>query len=367
MTTGNPARMADVMGELEQKANSKVFKISRLSEPVTTHITLPRGDYVVDFDIKVEPKGILEIAPGSTLRFGKNHGVRSRGQLIAVGNPENRIIFTSYLETWKNIYMSGPSSKGSLLKYCDISNGTVAESDFPKHAFPVSGGAIYVVDTELTIEDCLIEGNSAERGCGLGALASSCTIRRTIIRNNYPLGGSREGGSGGAISARNGKLMIYSSVISNNTQKNGGAGIEVDHSFASIEDSLIEENTIREVMPPNTAGGGVLLCYSKARISGSTFRSNIAGIGGGLYVFYSQDVILEDTKILGNKARTAGAGIELYRSDIEFRNCSIMFNRVTHSDKSKGDGSGIYAYDCEPRLKSTWVLLNHRNNITHVH
>jgi large repetitive protein len=81
--------------------------------------------YVLD-GLAVADSGTLTIKPGCTIKFTPGAGLY--GSLIAVGTPENRIIFTSASETpapgdWGGIDLEWPSAQGSRLSYCTVEYG----------------------------------------------------------------------------------------------------------------------------------------------------------------------------------------------------------------------------------------------------
>ena len=64
-------------------------------------LTLADSPYYIENDILVEPKGELFIQPGVTLKFAPGAGITVRGVLTAEGLPDNKIVFTSAGETFR--------------------------------------------------------------------------------------------------------------------------------------------------------------------------------------------------------------------------------------------------------------------------
>ena len=64
-------------------------------------LTLADSPYYIENDILVEPDGELFIQPGVTLKFAPGAGITVRGVLTAEGLPDNKIVFTSAGETFR--------------------------------------------------------------------------------------------------------------------------------------------------------------------------------------------------------------------------------------------------------------------------
>ena len=82
-----PARTDTVF--TEQRVNTKRI------------LTLADSPYYIENDVLVEPEGELFIQPGVTLKFAAGVGITVRGVLTAEGLPDNKIVFTSAGETFR--------------------------------------------------------------------------------------------------------------------------------------------------------------------------------------------------------------------------------------------------------------------------
>ena len=87
---------------------------------------------------------------------------------------------------------------------------------------PDEGGAIFVDDSDLTIDGCVFRGNSAQRGGGLYAFPSGSTsliLRNTRFENNTA---TADGGGFGAQDIDN--VSLSNVTVSGNTAARSGGG-----------------------------------------------------------------------------------------------------------------------------------------------
>jgi hypothetical protein len=147
------------------------------------------------------------------------------------------------------------------------------------------GGAVFVADEALTIDGCVIRGNTAGDDPGGGIAAGSrgsLRIQKSTVSDNTA-------GYGGGIFFYTGSLLLLNSTVSDNTASDDGGGIELYG--APFGDGFIIRNS---TISGNTAagdGGGIMI-ESLASPSGdttllvqnSTITNNAADgttIGGG--------------------------------------------------------------------------------------
>ena len=84
---------------LHQVRTDTVFKETKVN--TKRILTLADSPYYIENDVLVEPEGELFIQPGVTLKFGPGAGLTVRGVLTAEGLPDNKIVFTSAGETFR--------------------------------------------------------------------------------------------------------------------------------------------------------------------------------------------------------------------------------------------------------------------------
>jgi hypothetical protein len=202
-----------------------------------------------------------------------------------------------------------------------------------------SGSGISVANSELTVRNSTISGNTAlYYGGGINAIGGVTRILDSTISANkaYYSGGPATYGAGGGISIdkrggppfRNelmGALVIRNSQVSSNTAYNGGGGIHIeDGASVAIDNSTVSNNFAFN----NTNGGGI----------------NVKDLTGS--------VSISDSIISGNYAYNNGGGIAV--NDLDGNSLQVTLNNTTVSDNDtySGDGAGIY-FDAN----------NHRLNI----
>ena len=76
-----------------------LFKETRVSNKRI--LSLSDSPYYIENDVLVEEDGELVIQPGVTLKFAPGAGITVRGVLTADGLPDNKIVFTTAGETYR--------------------------------------------------------------------------------------------------------------------------------------------------------------------------------------------------------------------------------------------------------------------------
>lgn len=156
---------------------------------------------------------------------------------------------------------------------------------------------------------------------------------------------------GGAVKAMGEALELDEMVITENRAANLGGGVYFSANYVeaagmfgqlTITDSEISDND-------TGVGGGVFVDRSGdvLLISNTTISGNYAeGGGGGIFLYStSSTVTIEDSRIVDNTANYgAGGGIYLYDTD----GGDVEIVRSTISGNSAGgEGGGIYLYDLD--------------------
>lgn len=227
------------------------------------------------------------------------------------------------------------------------------------------GGAIYFESSEINLENALLEGNYADRGCG-GALylaESNMSVGECVFRDNqaYTDGGAIAvfgttntkavlsviqpsefysniaGGAGGAIFIQNGKISLQKADLYKNTAIYGG-GIMMKDSEIDVEGAKIHENT------GYGQGGGFAVTFTSptnAIISGADIYNNNSYTGGGIYLNAGKYTI-KGCNIFGNTAQMAGGGIYVANSTLNYSYGLIYGNNAAGTRLTDGVGGGIY-------------------------
>jgi len=165
------------------------------------------------------------------------------------------------------------------------------------------GGAIYLKDGVLSLNNSAIHDNSAYYG-----------------------------GFGGGLAASGGTVSIADSTLANNSALQGGGGLFATGTVA-ITNSTISDNSI----PDFSANGGGLLVTGDVTIAGSAISGNSADDKGGGLATYDATVDISNTTITGNGAEEKGGGLFLWAGATTLTDVTVTGNTANDSD-----GGGIF-------------------------
>jgi hypothetical protein len=190
-------------------------------------------------------------------------------------------------------------------------------------------------DTRVTIADSQIGGNTAsETGGGIYVFGNSDV---TIFDGTVISGNVADGGDGGGLAVRDGRVLIDESEISYNTAITNGGGIQQTGGVITALNSLLYANAARY-------GGGLYVEGATSALVNVRVLQNsgVAGDGGGIF---------------------AGAGSDL-RIDTDFDDCDplslpyrLYCSEVSYNDAA-GQGAGVYVEDGVAFIGHTAFLGN---------
>ncbi|GAB4579691.1 MAG: hypothetical protein Fur0022_24290 [Anaerolineales bacterium] len=194
------------------------------------------------------------------------------------------------------------------------------------HSVSMGGGGIYNIGGDLTLNDCIVTGNSAAyNGGGIVNVGGTMTLNRTtvsgnsagnhgdgggilnfasMILNDSTVSGNNAYGDGrGAGIYNSGTLTIDHSVIAGNIAENEGAGIFNSGTLFIINHSQIQNNTLDN----DFLKGGGLFNQGTAEVTDSQFLDNHAIYGGAIY--NAGTLTIANVKFEENTAGRDGGGI----------------------------------------------------------
>ena len=185
-------------------------------------------------------------------------------------------------------------------------SGGIAQGAFPANA----GGGIYNDHSSVTLNSCVLSGNSASFG---GAAFSNATSSAAVLTlNNSTVSNNSAGTSGGGIfsdgeSLGNATLAANSSTVSGNTAVFGGGGVYSSGQAGSATMTL--NNSTFSGNSANSFAGGIynngFAGNATLAISNSTLTGNSASSGGAVYLDGSN---AGNAKLdIGNSIFNAGA------------------------------------------------------------
>ena len=148
-----------------------------------------------------------------------------------------------------------------------------------------SGGAIFTAEN-LTLEQCEVSFNQAnDSGALAQGINSTVTVRNSQISNNTSQF------SAGAIEVLNTLVIEDSQLLGNSAGGDGGAIVsQFETSVLSITDSIIDGNSA-------VLSGGGIFAAGSTTIEQSTLSNNVAGSGGGLFLFPDASLVFTSSDL----------------------------------------------------------------------
>lgn len=262
--------------------------------------------------------GYIHLAPGT---YTGTLYLAAGQSLLGAGAAQTIIRGTS---TTRAIQMGGAGARV-------VENLTVTGGNF------VSGGGVYVQDSELTMRNVVVEENVAEDGAGVYVTGGTLTAESCVVRSNH--------GPGGDIGSRGAGVCLLSGSV------------------AHIRDSLIEDNRFAATFPKfnvgTTRGAGVFASAStleivRSRVAGNEIYATssaprpIYGVafGGGVYA-ESSAVMLLDSVFTQNECgpwpATYGGAIYAPTSAVTVNGCTIAFNYAPRDNAAETGGTADIA------------------------
>jgi hypothetical protein len=206
----------------------------------------------------------------------------------------------------------------------------------------LNGGGVYIHTATVTLQQTLIYSNTAGQwGGGVYLENSPSTIAKSQIYSNT----TGSSGHGGGLALWDSPATLDNNVITGN-RANVGGGIELNNnsptSGAKLNLNIVENNIAFDYVVNSTtydgAGGGIDInsAYTDTLVN-NTIRQNTGKWGGGLHLFNSPAILLQNT-IQENYAPYHGGG--LY---VQGNQPSITYNRIlTNTADSWGGGMLIW-------------------------
>ena len=210
--------------------------------------------------------------------------------------------------------------------------GTILEGFTINHDDGMTGRGVFVNNSNLTINECTISGNTTDNSGGgiYNHNYSTLTVTSSTISGNsavYGFGGGihnydhstltvtsstisgNSADTGGGIdNYTDSTLTITSSNILDNIAADYGGGIDNYYSTLTITSSTISGNNAYTGLG---YGGGICNWYGTLTITSSTNSDNIANYGGGIYNYSPGNLSVTSSTISGNNVSQQGGGIYL--------------------------------------------------------
>jgi CSLREA domain-containing protein len=254
---------------------------------------------------------------------------------LTLGGSNENAAATGDLDIAGNLTINGAGAATTIVdgdgvdRVFEIMSGTVVFNDFTIRngstiAVDDDGGGIANHDT-LTLNRCVVSGNSASDGGGI-LTEVELTINQSTISGNSAPDGSGGGiynsgaltitdstisgntvnpdGYGGGIESLGTTVMIATSTISGNSAYDAG-GLDLFDELVTILGSTIADNSAED------EGGGIFNGASALTLSKSTISGNTAGYSGGGIECCGSSTTITNSTVSGNTAPSGGGGLEV--------------------------------------------------------
>ncbi|MBP6872818.1 MAG: right-handed parallel beta-helix repeat-containing protein [Bacteroidales bacterium] len=326
-------------------------------------------------DVTIAPGIRTTICPGTKVVFRGNYRIVADGSLNAVGGEGVdwiQFITESPGIKWAGMDISGDYPADSvILNYCSFTNsqgnniagqgsggalnitgnrnGEISNCWFYDCSSIDYGGAVYCTSPGFIIRDSEIISCTAKKGGGIyykanrphaisGCHFEGCEV--TDYGNGY----------GGGIYFESDADSVIMNCSMNNCQADNGGGVYTSGNGYSIHNGVI---TLCNALK---GGGGLYAGPSEsAAIQGWRIEDCTAYSGAGVFLSYLANLELLDCESTSCKAIYAGGGICISGPDnVKIKNCLVNGNKVA----SQGYGAGIYIFYSKPEIRDCNILAN---------
>jgi hypothetical protein len=188
------------------------------------------------------------------------------------------------------------------------------------------------VESEVTLNGpgaaaITISGSGVNRLFGVAGADADLTIRGVTLANAYADGSIATFG-GAAIASIGGELSLQNCVVTGNTSANDSTGgaVVVSGANLSVENCSFSENGVGGGTAPYNLGGAILSTDAPyVSITDSSFVGNYADyLGGAITVANGRDVILDELEVAGNQAGFGAGGIALLSDTVATLEDSVI-------------------------------------------
>lgn len=256
------------------------------------------------------------------------------------------------------------------------------------------GGGLYVVDSDLTIQNGSSVDHNKSRSDGGGIYTENfggqaqITINNSAVNTNTTTSAAGYGG-GIFVDADDLTILIENgSQINNNTAQTNGGGIEInggDNISLTVNASSISNNQAL-----TGYGGGIRFLAASASTltiqNGSLIDNNTAGDGGGGIFFNNGGTLtVDNSQVSYNHSDGYGGGIDNRGSTVNIQNgsrieyntalgdfggginsesvgCEVNVDASTIANNSAvngaSDGGGLYSFNCSNTISNSTFSAN---------
>jgi len=198
-------------------------------------------------------------------------------------------------------------------------------------------------------------------GGGIGTVDSDITIENNLIQNNFS-------DLGGGVSANGGNVVLRNNIISGNTGiGDHGGGLYITSPNVTISDNLIFNNEIGRDIDYGWGGGLVVLGRtSEAVLTGNIIYNNYAPTsGGGVFIDDGATASLKNELIYGNTVMEAG-GAGVYVDGLDQDGSIVTIDFCTIADNGPEGwlgGNAVLAEQYSQVTVSNSILWNNGDDL----
>ena len=242
-----------------------------------------------------------------------------------------------------------------------------------------AGGGLYALTTTLHLQNCSVLSSTADYGGGVygqscagelsgsevlsnsgraggGLYLTECSpfsLTGALLRANATLTSTTLNDGGGGLYLYNTNATLQGSQIFSNTSARDGAGVYQAGGNLSLTGTLLQQNQSEGY------GGGLFSSGGRVTVQHNQLVSNTAVGGGGAvclrYITAPLDAILSENSFAGNAA-DQGAGIDAYLSDLVVQDNTFSLNRALGAC-----GGAAYLSECAFELSRNEINDNWAN------
>lgn len=224
--------------------------------------------------------------------------------------------------------------RGGAIAARGADGARIENCTFVQNVAGSEAGAIYILDSAMTITDCSFTQNSTEYGTGTrgGAIfieEASPTVSRCLFTGNLA-------GHGASICTSSADAYIFDCEFAGcDLDSVFGGGIYNYGSATTIDSCLFYSNQVR-------SNGGAIYdgAASSSTVVNCIVRNNYAGVnGGGIYIDEGGSTQVTNCTLYANGAGGLGGGVYNYEGQPVLTNCIVWENSAGGWSPGVGNSS----------------------------